>query len=163
MRKITWVFATLAALISVMVIIGAAYAKPTVSVANHLAGTWSVTNETVDSTYSGNTAVGQVTFFADHLTVDSGGFAAVGIVAASEEHFCSVPVNPPSLKFVPVGGQQVIYVSWLGRTRGEDPFEFAQDAVITNFDVKGNEATMVGFGGCGNNGSPRISYLKRLP
>jgi hypothetical protein len=115
------------------------------------------TNETIDSTYSGTTATGQVTFYGDHMTVDSGGFAAAGIVAGSEESGCGIPADPISVKFI---GDSVLYVSYLAQQRG-DGFSFAEDAVITIVKHGGNELTMVGNGGCGVQGISRVSYLKR--
>ena len=121
-----------------------------------LAGTWTVRNETADSIYSGATAIGQVTFVDEHLTIDSGGLAAAGLVAASAESFCFTPSDPISFKFV----GPVMYVAWVGQARGTD-FSLPQDAVITFVKLGRNRITMVGAGGCGNS-TPRISYLERL-
>jgi len=162
MRKIAWLFATLSL---IPMVISAARAEPEARLnllvgtwTVTLVGTWTVTNETTDSTYSGTTATGQVTFFDDHMTIDSGGFAAAGMVAGSEESGCGIPVDPISFKFI---GKAVMYVSFLAQLRG-DGFSFPQDAVITIVKPGRDQLTMVGEGGCGAQGVSRISYLKRI-
>ena len=128
--------------------------------ANPLAGTWTVRNETADSIYQGETASGQVTFTDGYLTIDSGGFAAAGLVAASAGSFCFLPLDPISFKFVGVGAGPVMYVAWVGKARGSD-LSLPQDAVITLIKHGANRITMVGAGGCGGS-TPRISYLERV-
>ena len=126
-----------------------------------LSGTWAVTNETADSVYSsGNTAIGQVSFFDSYMTVNSGGFAAAGIVAGSEDSFCNIPLDPIAFKFIGKGNRSVMYVSYMKVTRsGSEPFP--GDAVITIIERTQNKMTLVGNGGCGETGA-RISHLVRM-
>ena len=156
MKTSTWFFAALSL---IPIVIGTANTEASGSF-NPLAGTWTVRNETADSIYSGAAANGQVTFFDEHLTIDSGGLAAAGLVAASAESFCFIPSDPISFKFVGVGVGPMMYVTWVGQARGTD-FSLPQDAVITFVKLRRNRITMVGAGGCGNS-TPRISYLERL-
>lgn len=158
MRKITLLLTAL----SLSMVISAAHAEPEAGLSNLLSGTWAVINETADFTYSGTRAIGQVTFFNDHMTIDSGGLAAAGIVAAaiSEETGCFIPLDPISFKFVGEGVRAVMYVSWVDLF-SFDGSTFPADAMITIIKFDGNRMTMVGQGGCGT-GIPRISYLERI-
>ncbi len=121
-----------------------------------LLGTWSITNETTDGLYEGT--VGQVTFSEDSLTIDFGRFAAAGIVAASEDAICPVPLDPISYKRI---GNSTIYLSWQAESRSSTDL-YDSDAVITIVKHEGNRLTLVGQGGCGRTGVPRISYLEKV-
>jgi hypothetical protein len=129
--------------------------------AHQLLGTWMVKNETVDSTYSGSKATGQVTFFADHLTVDAGALAAAGIVSASESSFCSAASDPISFKLVGSGTQRVLYLTWLGKNRNTGQLGSPVDSAMTILKLSKKSAVLMGTGGCGALGTPHFSYLTR--
>jgi len=118
-------------------------------------GTWTLQNETVDTLYSGYS--GQVTFFRNELVIDSGRFAAAGIIHNSESTICMKHTAPISYKFI---GGQYIYVFWNGiDSQGRT---YPQNAMLTIVKRRGNRITIIGQGGCGSMGVPRISYLKKL-
>jgi hypothetical protein len=125
-----------------------------------LAGTWTVVNETTDTTYAGPTASGQVTFSADTLTMDAGGFAAAGLVAGSEASFCVIPEAPIHFKVIGTVGpaQPVLYLSYQGQDRPSGD-RTPQDALVTVVHSATGQLTMVGRGGCGSLSRPHISYL----
>ena len=132
----------------------------------NLSGTWAIVNETVDETYAGS--IGQITFFSNGtFTIDSGRFAAAGIVSASEPVFCLIPLNPIEFKSI---GNSVVYVHWTGETRPlpppggppPPPAQLPQDALITIVNSSANRLTLTGLGGCGGAGAPRISHLEKI-
>ena len=130
------------------------------TLAQLLAGTWTVVNETTDTTYAGPTASGQVTFFADILTMDAGGFAAAGLVAGSEDSFCLIPEAPIHFKVIGAVGpaQPVLYLSYQGKDRPSGK-RTPQDALVTVVQSAKDQLTMVGRGGCGSLSRPHVSYL----
>lgn len=130
--------------------------------ARRLQGTWSVRNETADQNYSGSKATGQITFSGDHMTINSGGLAAAGLVAGSEQAFCLLPQDPISFKIIGNGSKQVLYLSWTGLGRKKPYALLPQDATITFIKFNRNEATLIGLGGCGSVGGQRISHLTRV-
>lgn len=97
------------------------------------------------------------------MTIDSGRFAAAGIVAGSEDTICPVPLAPISIESLGRSGfaKQFLYISWFGVfLGGRDPF--AEDAMVTIIEHKKNRITMIGTGGCGKQVTERISYLERI-
>ena len=157
MKKTLQLFVTLSL---VYMVASTTHADSEANIVKRLLGTWAVTNETADLVYSGPTAIGEVTFFDNRITINSGGFAAAGLVAALEASFCFIPLDPISFKFVGKGDKLVMYVSWLGESRGGGQ-TFPQDAVITIVELGRNQITMVGEGGCGTP-NPHISHLERI-
>src|SRR5262245_27495099 len=88
------------------------------TVARFLLGTWTVRNETVDETYAGT--MGQVTFLNDgSMTIDSGRFAAAGLVAGSEDASCLIPLAPILVKSLGRSSfaKRFLYISWFGGPR----------------------------------------------
>jgi len=119
--------------------------------------TWKVINKTSDATYSGT--VGQVTFSTDNFTIDSGRFAASGIAAATENIFCLKPTNPIKYELI---NDSVIDVTWTGQDRTNQSLFIPQEAVITIASKNKDTLVMVGMGGCGSVGTPRISVLTKI-
>lgn len=152
MKKLMLLFTVLTLSLSFMVV-NIAVAD---SVRAKILGTWAITNETVDRTYNGTT--GQVTFYDDYLTIDLGRFAASGIAAAAEDVICNIPLDPIAYKLI---GKSIIYVSWQGESRGTGDL-YARDATITIVEGEGTGLTLIGEGGCGVQGVPRISHLERI-
>jgi len=132
--------------------------------ARRLVGTWSVRNETTDANYVGDAATGQVTFAADQtLTIDSGGLAAAGLVNASvKPSICHRPQDSISFRFLGAGAKQKLYVSWTSIPRKATSPLYPQNAVIDVIKLNAKEAIMIGQGGCGEVGAPRISHLTRV-
>jgi len=132
--------------------------------ARRLVGTWTIRNETIDRNYAGNTATGQVTFFEDQtMTIDDGGLAAAGIVEGSETpSICNRPQAPISFKILGAGAKQLMYVTWTAANRKAPNTLGRQNAVIEIIKLNRNEAILVGQGGCGALGAPRISHLTRV-
>jgi len=129
-----------------------------VSLKKSLPGTtWKIANKTSDTTYSGT--IGQVTFSADSFTIDSGRFAASGIAAATENVFCLKPTNPIKYELI---NESVIDVLWNGQDRTNPAQILAQEAVITIASKSKDTMVMVGMGGCGMVGTPRISVLTKV-
>jgi hypothetical protein len=128
-----------------------------------LAGTtWTIVNKTIDPIYAGFT--GQVTFSQNSLTVDSGRFAAAGLVSPAEGNICNIPITPISYEML---GNSDMYVSWNTNPGPPGP------SILTNWDatihiVVLDKLTLVFIGdssSCGTyspNG-PRISILTRVP
>ena len=160
MRKMTWVFAAVSVVLMGVSAAHADSATGPADLAQVLAGTWTVVNETTDTTYAGPTASGQVTFFADTLTMDARGFAAAGLVAGSEDSFCLIPEAPIHFKVIGAVGpaQPVLYLSYQGKDRPSGK-RTPQDALVTVVQSGQGQMTMVGRGGCGSLSRPHVSYL----
>jgi hypothetical protein len=158
MKKTTLLFL---ALILVPMVADLACADESARVDRFLLGTWTVRNETVDPTYSETT--GQVTFFDDgSMTIDSGRFAAAGLVA-EEGTFCNFPLLSISFKHLgkSLFAKRFLYFSVSAESPANgDPIQ--GDAMITILEHKRDKITMIGSGGCGRLGTPRISYLERI-
>lgn len=120
-----------------------------------LFGTWIITNETADATYSGFS--GQVTFYRNDLIIDAGRFAAAGLVHNSEDASCAKNLDPISYKLI---GKSRIYIWWQGEVPGGHIGNF--DAMLTIINRRGRRLTLIGLGGCGRTGTPRISYLEKI-
>lgn len=119
-----------------------------------LEGTWLITNETIDPTFSNYS--GQVTFYADRLTVDFGRFAAAGLVAQSASSHCYRYLDPVIFKHL---GNGYIYLTWEGRSGGTN---HPQDSMMKITKRRKGRITLIGVGGCGRLGTPRISYLTKV-
>lgn len=131
--------------------------------ARRLVGTWTISNESTDPTYKGNTATGRVTFSDDHtMTIDDGGLAAAGLVNVSEPAMCFAQQGPISFKDLGTGANHMLYISWTGVARSGPSALFPQSAVLNIVKLNRKEAILVGQGGCGAVGTPRISYLTRV-
>ena len=120
-----------------------------------LRGTWIVQNETIDTLYSGY--LGQVTFYKDELVIDSGRFAAAGLVHNSEDTISHWVAAPILCKFI---SSQHIYLSWNGLDTKDKVWP--KEAMSTIVKRKGNKITVIGQGGYGRMGTPRISYLEKV-
>jgi hypothetical protein len=130
-----------------------------VSLKKTLAGTtWTIANKTTDSTFTGTT--GQITFAAGSFTLDSGRFAASGMAAATENIFCAKPLDPIKYELI---NESVIDVTWTGQDRNNPAQLIPQEAVITIASKSKDNLVLVGMGGCGAVGTPRISVLKKVP
>lgn len=128
-----------------------------VDVGKALIGTWEVTNRTSDPTYAETT--GKVTFSADTLALDAGRFAAAGVVGASEGTPCYVP--PLEIVSYEIINNSVIRVIWFGQRQiGTQPLQ--EEAIISINSAKRDMMVLIGQGGCGQSGVPRISVLKKL-
>lgn len=138
-----------------------------VDVGKALIGTWEVTNRTSDPTYAETT--GKVTFTADTVTLDSGRFAAAGLVEAGAENtFCPIPLAPISYEII---NDSLIRVTWVGKDLWwtVPPPGAPRDMVVTKSleaiisinSAKRDTMVFVGQGGCGNTGVLRISVLKK--
>ena len=120
-----------------------------------LLGTWIIDNETADPSFSGYT--GQVTFYRYELVIDSGRFAAGGLIHKSESTSFEKYKTPISCKFI---GSQHIYLSWYAiNSQGN---LYPRDALLTIVKRRGNRVTIIGQGGIGRVGVPRISYLEKV-
>lgn len=119
--------------------------------------TWTITNKTSQSFYSGTT--GQVTFSTNStLTVDSGRFAAGGIVSASENFpTCYIPTGPIDYELL---SNTIMYLSWNGIMVGLGTYQ--QDGIITVIAKSKDSIILVGEGGCGGSGVQRISVLTKV-
>lgn len=120
--------------------------------------TWTVTNTTQDGFFENTT--GQVTFSDDGttFTLDSGFFAATGMVASdaddlAQAYQCSseTKINSPA-SFTMVGSN-TMYVTWTDMQPEET------DNVLTAIADNLEELTLSGQGGCGVVGKTRISKL----
>lgn len=122
---------------------------------NHwIFGTWTITNETAEETYSDSS--GQVTFYRNEFTIDAGRFAAAGLVHSSENTHCLKPLNPIFFKFL---GRARIYIWWNAETPSGGIAH--EDAMLTIIKRRGRRLTLIGQGGCGS-GRIRISYLEKI-
>jgi hypothetical protein len=153
----------LSACVFTTALLGPAAADSGAQSARRLVGTWTIRNETTDANYAGSKASGQVTFSADDtMTIDGGGLAAAGLVNGSEPAICLLPQAPISIKVFGTGANHVLYVSWTGLPRRTGGALVPQSAVIDIVKLNRNEAILIGQGGCGAVGTPRISHLTRV-
>jgi len=150
------------ALSLILLLAEVAYAKQSEVIPRFLLGTWIISNDTSDDTYSGT--VGQVTFLEDgSLTIDSGRFAAAGLVAESEDVSCHIPLSPILVKSLGKSSfaKQFLHISWFGKMRGGGG-TYPQDSVVTIIEHLSNKITMIGSGGCGAQGALKISHLQKM-
>jgi len=119
-----------------------------------LEGTWLIKNETADTNYSNHT--GQITFFDGQISIDLGRFAAAGLVANSESSSCDPYLNPVNYKLL---GNGYIYLTWQTRSGGT---LYQNDAMIKIVKRRKRRITLIGQGGCGRLGTPKISYLTKI-
>lgn len=119
--------------------------------------TWAITNKTTDMFYRGTT--GQVTFSTNGtLIVDSGRFAAGGIVSASENFpTCYIPTGPINYELL---SNTIMYLSWNGTMVGFGTYPL--DGIITVVAKSKDSIILVGEGGCGGSGVQRISVLTKV-
>jgi hypothetical protein len=120
-----------------------------------LLGTWAITNETNDPTYAGTS--GKVTFYNGYMTIDSGRFAAAGIVESTDD-VCLIALKPILIKAI---SDSLIYVTWTAKAR-YDGSTWPYASMLTIVKQKNNRYTIIGEGGCGLSGTPRISYLEKI-
>lgn len=116
--------------------------------------TWTVTNTTTDTTYTGTT--GQVTFGDDGtFTLDSGFFAAIGsLTSSATSSVCNADSRLNSAASFNMYGPNTMYVTWT--TTGGT----AKDNVLQAYADNLETLTLVGQGGsCGQVGVNRISTL----
>lgn len=113
---------------------------------------WTVTNKTADPTYSGINA--QITFSAGTLTINLGRLAVAG-VGATGDNFCTI--NPVGSLTYELLSDAVMYLTWAAQDGGQ------QDATVTVVARSKDQMVLVGTGGCGFQGIPRISVLTKVP
>ncbi|MDM0073238.1 hypothetical protein QTH90_02520 [Variovorax sp. J2P1-59] len=113
-----------------------------------IVGVWNVENFSSDSTYAGEFASGRVEFRTNgSYVILSGGFAAAGKVAPGTTSFCIVP---NAMSFSLVDG--AIYFQ----------ADSGGNSVATVAKSTTSAITLIGDGGCGQQGTSRISRLTRL-
>jgi hypothetical protein len=118
------------------------------NLASSLVGTWTISNVTSDSIYSGSLATGRVTFNADgSYAIASGGFAAAGKVASGTGSFCAIPTSQTY--------QVIDGAIYFAANAGGDSV-----AVVAKNTA--DAITLIGDGGCGAQGVARISKLTRV-
>jgi hypothetical protein len=122
--------------------------------AGYLLGTWEIQNETTHPYYRRTTGI--VTFYQEHLTIDSGRFAAVGIMHSSEEGPCLPIIEPIKYKHL---GNGYFYVWWQIERPTVPDWSSAMVQVIRR---EGNRVLLIGVGGCGALGADRISILEKI-
>ena len=120
--------------------------------------TWTVTNKSANSTYKGTT--GQVTFSNDGtFTIDSGRFAAGGIISASENvSSCYIPTGPINYELL---SNAIMYLSWTGDLPQYNTDNYPIDGIITVVAKSKDSIILVGEGGCGGQGMQRVSVLTK--
>lgn len=123
---------------------------------NFLPGTsWTVTNTTSDTTYQGYTA--RITFSATDktLNIEEGRFGAAGLIHkdSTTGEYAS---NPITYQII---GDNLIYFTWTGKSGDSTR---SRSTIATVASKKRNSLQLVGFGGVGELGTPRVSSLDIL-
>jgi hypothetical protein len=125
--------------------------------------TWAITNKTADWWYQGST--GQVTFADTTLSLVQGGkFAAAGIVTDYTGLMSGTTTitTPISYEFI---SDSTYYVTWdvSNNISYGDPMITHFSSLFKIVAVAGDKITIVGWGGAGGAGVPRVSVLTRVP
>lgn len=119
-----------------------------VDLAKSIVGVWTIKNITSDATYSGSLSTGKVEFFADGAyVITEGGFGAAGKVASGTGSFCAIP-NTQTYRLI----DGAIYFE----------ADAGGDSVAIIAKNTADSITMIGDGGCGNQGISRITILTRV-